>query len=113
MTKANIGLIGLAVMGENLVLNMANHGFTVAVYNRTTRRVDEFVDGRGAGKTILKSHSVAEFCRSLERPRRIMIMVRAGAAVPKPLMRGTKLCAVVVITRAVVAVSAISVLTGG
>jgi 6-phosphogluconate dehydrogenase len=81
MAKADIGLIGLAVMGENLVLNMANHGFTVAVYNRTTRRVDEFVNGRGAGKPIIGTHSVEELCANLKSPRRIMIMVKAGAVV--------------------------------
>ena len=81
MPKADIGLIGLAVMGENLVLNMESHGFTVAVYNRTTSKVDEFVNGRGAGKSIIGTHSVEELCASLERPRRVMIMVKAGAVV--------------------------------
>ncbi len=81
MSKADIGLIGLAVMGENLVLNMANHGFTVAVYNRTTSRVDEFVNGRGADKPIIGTHSVEALCGSLKSPRRVMIMVKAGAAV--------------------------------
>jgi len=81
MSKADIGLIGLAVMGENLVLNMASHGFTVAVFNRTTSKVDEFVGGRGAGKSIIGTHSVEELCASLERPRRVMIMVKAGAVV--------------------------------
>ena len=81
MSKADIGLIGLAVMGENLVLNMASHGFTVAVFNRTTSKVDEFVNGRGAGKSIIGTHSIEELCASLERPRRVMIMVKAGAVV--------------------------------
>ena len=81
MSKADIGLIGLAVMGENLVLNMESHGFTVAVYNRTTSKVDEFVNGRGAGKSIIGTHSVEELCAGLERPRRVMIMVKAGAVV--------------------------------
>ncbi len=81
MANADIGLIGLAVMGENLVLNMANHGYTVAVYNRTTSRVDEFIAGRAAGKSILGTHSPAELVGQLKRPRRIMIMVKAGAAV--------------------------------
>jgi len=81
MSKADIGLIGLAVMGENLVLNMANHGFTVAVFNRTTSKVDEFVNGRGAGKSIIGTHSIEELCASLERPRKVMIMVKAGAVV--------------------------------
>src|SRR5210317_1369010 len=81
MSKADIGLIGLAVMGENLVLNMESHGFTMAVYNRTTSKVDEFVNGRGAGKSIIGTQSIEELCASLQRPRRVMIMVKAGAAV--------------------------------
>jgi len=81
MSKADIGLIGLAVMGENLVLNIANHGFTVAVFNRTTSRVDEFVNGRGTGKSIIGTHSIEELCASLASPRRVMIMVKAGAVV--------------------------------
>jgi 6-phosphogluconate dehydrogenase len=83
LQKADIGLIGLAVMGENLVLNMASHGFRVAVYNRTTAKVDEFVNGRGAGKSIIGTRSVEELCASLERPRRVMIMVKAGAVVDR------------------------------
>jgi len=79
--KADIGLIGLAVMGENLVLNMESKGFTVAVYNRTTSKVDDFVNGRGAGKNIIGAHSPEELCARLERPRRVMIMVKAGRAV--------------------------------
>jgi len=83
MSKADIGLIGLAVMGENLVLNMASHNFKVAVYNRTTTKVDEFVNGRGAGKPIVGTHSIEELCSKLERPRRVMIMVKAGAVVDR------------------------------
>jgi 6-phosphogluconate dehydrogenase len=83
MSKADIGLIGLAVMGENLVLNMASHGFTVAVFNRTTSKVDDFVNGRGAGRNIIGTHSVGELCANLERPRRVMIMVKAGAVVDR------------------------------
>lgn len=78
---ANIGLVGLAVMGENLVLNMENNGFTVAVYNRTTKKVEDFVKGRGSKKNIIGTYSVEEFVNSLERPRKVMIMVRAGAPV--------------------------------
>jgi 6-phosphogluconate dehydrogenase len=78
---ADIGLIGLAVMGENLVLNMASHDFTVAVFNRTTSKVDAFIDGRAKGKNIVGTHSVAELVASLKRPRKIMIMVKAGAPV--------------------------------
>jgi len=81
MSNADIGLIGLAVMGENLVLNMANHGFTVAVYNRTTSRVDEFIAGRAAGKSIIGTHSPEDLVKNLKRPRRVMIMVKAGSAV--------------------------------
>ncbi len=83
MQKADIGLIGLAVMGENLVLNMESRGFTVAVFNRTTARVDEFVNGRGAGKNIIGTHSLEDLCSKLERPRRVMIMVKAGAVVER------------------------------
>jgi 6-phosphogluconate dehydrogenase len=78
---ADIGLIGLAVMGENLVLNMASHGFTVAVFNRTTSKVDSFLAGRAQGKSILGTHSVEELVSVLERPRKIMMMVKAGEAV--------------------------------
>lgn len=81
MANAEIGLIGLAVMGENLVLNMANHGFTVAVHNRSTDRVDEFVAGRGAGKDIIGCHTIKALVASLQRPRKVMMMVRAGDAV--------------------------------
>jgi 6-phosphogluconate dehydrogenase len=81
MSKADIGLIGLAVMGENLVLNMASKGFTVAVYNRTTSKVDDFVNGRGADKNIIGTHTLEALCANLERPRRVMIMVKAGKAV--------------------------------
>ncbi|MBM4153347.1 MAG: NADP-dependent phosphogluconate dehydrogenase, partial [Kiritimatiellaceae bacterium] len=79
--KADIGLIGLAVMGENLVLNMESKGFTVAVYNRTVEKVDAFITGRGAGKKFIGCHSVQEFCESLERPRKVMMLVKAGKAV--------------------------------
>ncbi|MEN8191687.1 MAG: decarboxylating NADP(+)-dependent phosphogluconate dehydrogenase [Bacteroidota bacterium] len=81
MSKADIGLVGLAVMGENLVLNMESHGYTVAVYNRTTSKVDDFVNGRGKGKNIIGTYSVEEFVNSLERPRKVMIMVKAGGPV--------------------------------
>ena len=81
MAAADIGLIGLAVMGQNLVLNMADNGFTVAVFNRTTSKVDEFTAGPAAGKSIIGTHSLEEFCQSLKSPRRIMLMVKAGDAV--------------------------------
>lgn len=80
-SKADIGLVGLAVMGENLVLNMESKGFTVAVYNRTVSKVDDFMNQRGKGKNFIPAHSVKELCASLERPRRIMLMVKAGSAV--------------------------------
>ncbi|MDR2257809.1 MAG: decarboxylating NADP(+)-dependent phosphogluconate dehydrogenase [Treponema sp.] len=79
--NADIGLIGLAVMGENLVLNMESKGFSVAVYNRTVSKVDSFIQGRGAGKKITGCRSPAELAASLGRPRKAMIMVKAGAAV--------------------------------
>ena len=78
---ADIGLIGLAVMGENLVLNMESKGYTVAVYNRTTEKVDHFVNGRGRGKKIIATHTIAEFCRAIRRPRKVMMLVQAGPAV--------------------------------
>ena len=80
-TKADIGLIGLAVMGENLVLNMESKGFTVAVYNRTVEKVDKFMNGRGKDKNFIGAHSVEEFIASLERPRKIMMLVKAGKPV--------------------------------
>ena len=79
--KADIGLIGLAVMGENLVLNMESKGFTAAVYNRTVEKVDNFVNGRGKGKNFIGCHSLEELCGSLKTPRRIMMMVKAGKPV--------------------------------
>ncbi len=78
---ADVGLIGLAVMGQNLALNMADHGFRVAVYNRTTAKVDDFVAGPAAGKDIIGTHSVEELLGALDPPRRVMLMVQAGAAV--------------------------------
>jgi 6-phosphogluconate dehydrogenase len=81
MSKADIGLVGLAVMGENLILNMESHGFTVAAYNRTSSKVDDFVNGRAKGKMILGARSVEELVSLLTRPRKVMIMVKAGKAV--------------------------------
>lgn len=80
-SKADIGLVGLAVMGENLVLNMENHGFTVAVYNRTVDKVNNFVNGRGKGKKIIGTGSIEELVASLKSPRKIMLMVKAGKPV--------------------------------
>ncbi len=79
--KADIGVVGLAVMGENLVLNMESKGFTVAVFNRTVEKVDNFVNGRAKGKNILGTRSVEEFVASLEKPRKVMLMVKAGKPV--------------------------------
>ncbi len=78
---ADIGLIGLAVMGENLVLNMESKGFTVAVFNRTVEKVDKFIAGRGKGKNFIGTHSIEEFVKSLKRPRKLMMLVKAGKAV--------------------------------
>jgi 6-phosphogluconate dehydrogenase len=78
MAKYDIGLIGLAVMGENLVLNMENHGFSVAVFNRTTSKVDNFINGRAKGKNIKGCYSIEELVENLERPRKIMLLVKAG-----------------------------------
>ena len=74
--KADIGLIGLAVMGENLVLNMESKGYTVAVYNRTTEKVDKFVNGRGANKNFIAAHTIEELVNSLEKPRKVMMLVK-------------------------------------
>lgn len=79
--KADIGLVGLAVMGENLVLNMESHGFTVAVFNRTVDKVDNFINGRGKGKNLIGCHSIDELIKNLKGPRKIMLMVKAGKPV--------------------------------
>jgi 6-phosphogluconate dehydrogenase len=79
--KADIGLIGLAVMGENLVLNMASKGYTVAVFNRSTQKVENFVNGRGKGKSIIGTYSLEELVGSLKSPRKLMLMVKAGKPV--------------------------------
>jgi len=79
--QADIGLVGLAVMGENLILNMESKGFTVACFNRTTSKVDDFVNGRAVGKNIIGCHSIAELVGTLQRPRKVMCMIKAGGAV--------------------------------
>ena len=81
MSKADIGLIGLAVMGQNLVLNMDDHGFTVAVFNLTVSSVDEFLNGEGSKRKILGTHSIEELVSLLKKPRRVMLMVKAGQPV--------------------------------
>lgn len=78
---ADIGLVGLAVMGENLVLNMESHGYTVAVFNRTTAKVDAFINGRGKGKKFVAAHTPKELIAALKKPRKVMIMVKAGQPV--------------------------------
>src|SRR4051812_44845957 len=79
--QCDIGVIGLAVMGENLVLNMASKGFTVAVYNRTSAVTEKFVNGRAKGKNIVGGETLEKFVGALKRPRKAMIMVKAGAPV--------------------------------
>jgi 6-phosphogluconate dehydrogenase len=81
MSKADIGLVGLAVMGENLVINMESKGFTVAVFNRTTEKVTDFINGRAAGKNIIGTYTIEELVSVLKKPRKIMLMVKAGKAV--------------------------------
>jgi 6-phosphogluconate dehydrogenase len=81
----DIGLIGLAVMGQNLVLNMTDHGFKVAVFNRTTSKVDEFLADEAKGTPIEGAHSIAELCAKLKTPRRVMIMVKAGDVVDQTI----------------------------
>ena len=81
MNKADIGLIGLGVMGQNLVLNMNDHGFTVAVFNRTVSTVDEFLAGGGKGTNVIGVHSLEELAQVLKRPRRVMLMIKAGKPV--------------------------------
>ena len=81
MKKSDIGLIGLAVMGENLVINMESKGFTVSVFNRSTEKVQKFVEGRAKGKNIVGTYSLEELVSTLEKPRKVMMMVKAGVAV--------------------------------
>ncbi|QDV12911.1 6-phosphogluconate dehydrogenase, NADP(+)-dependent, decarboxylating [Rosistilla oblonga] len=77
----DFGLIGLAVMGENLALNVESRGYKVAVYNRTTDKVDALIEGRAAGKNFVGCHSIEEFVKSCARPRKLMMLVKAGPAV--------------------------------
>jgi len=79
--KADIALIGLAVMGQNLILNMNDHGFTVVAYNRTVSKVDDFLNHEAKGTKVISAHSLPEMAALLKRPRRVMLMVKAGAAV--------------------------------
>lgn len=79
--KSDIGLIGLAVMGENLALNIESKGFTVSVYNRTISKVDKLIEGRAKGKNFIGTHSMEEFIKSIKQPRKIILMVKAGKPV--------------------------------
>lgn len=83
--QCDIGMVGLAVMGQNLVLNFSDHGYSVAVFNRTTERVDEFLRGEAAGRNIAGAHSLEQLCRLLKRPRRVMLMVKAGEVVDQTI----------------------------
>src|SRR5579863_7113237 len=87
MPEANcdIGLIGLAVMGQNLVLNMNDHGYKVAVFNRTTSKVDDFLNVEAKGTQVVGTHSIQELCRQLKTPRRVMMMVKAGEVVDQTI----------------------------
>src|SRR5256712_13200844 len=79
--KADIALIGLAVMGQNLILNMNDHGFTVVAYNRTVSKVDDFLNQEAKGTNVIGAHSLEELAGLLKKPRRVMLMVKAGPAV--------------------------------
>ncbi len=83
--SCDIGLIGLAVMGQNLVLNMNDHGFKVAVFNRTTSKVDEFLAEEAKGTQVEGAHSIEELCSMLKSPRRVMLMVKAGTVVDQTI----------------------------
>ena len=82
MSKAQVGLVGLAVMGENLALNIEEKGFPIAVFNRTVSKVDDFVR-RNPGKQLLGCRTIPEFVAAIERPRPIILMVKAGEAVDR------------------------------
>jgi 6-phosphogluconate dehydrogenase len=83
--SCDIGLIGLAVMGQNLVLNMNDHGFKVAVFNRTVSKVDDFIKNEAKGTHVVGAHSAEELCKLLKRPRRVMVMVKAGEVVDQTI----------------------------
>ncbi|HEX5102630.1 MAG TPA: NAD(P)-binding domain-containing protein, partial [Pirellulaceae bacterium] len=78
---ADIGLIGLAVMGENLALNIESRGYTIAVFNRTVEKVDHLIQGRAKGKKFVGCHSIEELVAAVKTPRKIMMMVKAGQPV--------------------------------
>ena len=79
--RGDFGLIGLAVMGQNLILNAADHGFTVIAFNRTVSKVDKFLENEAKGKSVIGAHSIQEFVQKLKKPRRMMLLVMAGKAV--------------------------------
>src|SRR6202795_3349978 len=79
--RADIALIGLAVMGQNLILNMNDHGYTVVAFNRTVSKVDDFLAKEAKGTKVIGAHSLAEMVGLLKKPRRIMMLVKAGAPV--------------------------------
>ena len=79
--RGDFGLIGLAVMGQNLILNAADHGFTVVAYNRTVSKVDRFLENEAKGKSVVGAWSAEEFIKKLKTPRQMMILVQAGPAV--------------------------------
>ena len=83
--KGDIALIGLAVMGQNLILNMNDHGYTVVAYNRTVSKVDDFLNDEAKGTDIIGAHSIEEMVSHLKRPRRVMILVKAGQPVDDPV----------------------------
>jgi len=85
--QGDIALIGLAVMGQNLILNMDDHGFTVVAYNRTVSKVDEFLAREAKGTKVIGAHSLEEMVKQLKRPRRVMLMVRAGTPVDEFIER--------------------------
>jgi 6-phosphogluconate dehydrogenase len=85
MAKAKIGMIGLGVMGENLALNIERNGYPIAVYNRTTSKVDDFVKDRGQGKQVVGCHDDKSFAEALEKPRKVILLVKAGAAVDQTI----------------------------
>ena len=85
MKTYDIGLIGLAVMGQNLVLNMSDHGFSVVVYNRTLEKTEEFLKDRAAGRDISGASSLEDFVAQLARPRKIMLMIKSGQPVDQTI----------------------------
>lgn len=92
MSDCDFGLIGLAVMGENLALNVESRGYKVAVYNRTTEKVDALINGRAAGKKFVGCHTIEDFVKSVRRPRKLMMLVQAGPAVDAIIEQLLPLC---------------------